>query len=407
MDKTLKCGLLLLLQKGRTLFLMILAVPVVFLVRIVRPLMVIRFGPLLSRRIGAFIANTEVYLCERDAGMHPPRTLDIFYHYLPVSNLQVKKMWERTGKLNISPFTSFTHILNRLNCLLPGGQQHMIPIASDTDRYGLRTRTKVYFSFTVDEEYLGRQALQKLGITDGASFICFHARDTAYLDTVFPNCNWSWHYLDYRNSSVHNYLPAAQELVHRGYFMLRMGAAVKEALTINNPMIIDYAIKGRTDFLDIYAGAKCRFFICDSSGISSVPTVFRRPIAWVNYIPLGNMPTGGAPALLIPKKLWLRNERRFLTFREILDSDIKKFSWTENYEQLGIELVENTPEEITALALEMDERLKGIWQTSLEDEELQRRFWGLFKPSDLTQIVASRRHTRIGAEFLRQNHEFF
>ena len=49
----------------------------------------------------------------------------------------------------------------------------------------------------------------------------------------------------------------------------------------------------------------------------------------------------------------------------------------------------------------MDERLKGTWQTTEEDEELQQRFWSLFKPSELNQVFLS----RIGAEFLRQNRE--
>ena len=63
--------------------------------------------------------------------------------------------------------------------------------------------------------------------------------------------------------------------------------------------------------------------------------------------------------------------------------------------------MENTPEEITALAVEMDERLKGTWQTAEEDEELQRRFWALFKPGALQGAFLS----RIGTEFLHQNRE--
>jgi len=96
-----------------------------------------------------------------------------------------------------------------------------------------------------------------------------------------------------------------------------------------------------------------------------------------------------------------REEHRFLTFGETLDSGIGRFSKSEQYEQLGIEVVENTPEEITALAVEMDERLEGTWQTTEEDEERQRRFWSLFKPSELHGTIVS----RIGAEFLRQNRE--
>ena len=54
-----------------------------------------------------------------------------------------------------------------------------------------------------------------------------------------------------------------------------------------------------------------------------------------------------------------------------------------------------------ALAIEMEDRLSGTWRASDEDEELQQRFWSLYRPSELNGVFLS----RIGAEFLRQNRE--
>jgi hypothetical protein len=68
---------------------------------------------------------------------------------------------------------------------------------------------------------------------------------------------------------------------------------------------------------------------------------------------------------------------------------------------MGIELVENSPEEILDVVIEMDERLKGTWENSEEDEELQRRFWNIFKVNDLSKVIRA----RIGTKFLRQNKE--
>jgi len=50
-----------------------------------------------------------------------------------------------------------------------------------------------------------------------------------------------------------------------------------------------------------------------------------------------------------------------MTFSEILKSDAGRFLCTQQYQKLGIEIIENTPEEIVALANEMDERLDGTW----------------------------------------------
>jgi len=389
-------GLPALLREALVFLALPLAFPVVLAIRALRPLMLIRFGPLVSESLGHFAANTEMYLCKRDAGMDNQRAIDIFYHTSPVCNQQLKKMWDRT--------LCVSHLacpVDRLNRLLPGGDNHMIPWPpyGDRDIHGLLQRTPVHLSFTPEEERRGLTALRELGIPDGTSFACFHARGSAYLGARFAKPDW--HYHDYRDSNIHNHVPAAEELTRRGYFVIRMGAIVEEALTTTNPMIIDYAMKSRNDFLDIFLGAKCRFAIGDNTGIICIPVVFRRPVAWVNFVPLEYAPSWGLNDLFIPKKLWLRKERRFLTFREILNSEVGRFYQSEQYEQMGIKLVENTPEEITALAVEMDERLKGTWQTTEEDEERQRSFWSLFKPSESHGIIVS----RIGAEFLRQNRE--
>jgi putative glycosyltransferase (TIGR04372 family) len=237
-----------------------------------------------------------------------------------------------------------------------------------------------------------------MGVPDGALFVCFHARDPLYLESIYPKSNC--HYHDYRDSNIHSYAIAAEELTKRGYYAVRMGAVVKEELRLSNPCIIDYPNNGhRSDFMDIYLGAKCTFFITSGTGIDAIPEIFRRPLVVVNYVPLEFVRSWNASHITIFKKHWLRTEHRFMTFREILESGAGRFLLSEQYEQCGIELIENTPEEITALAIEMDERLKGKWQTTEEDEILQQRFWALYKPSELHGKIVS----RIGAEFLRQN----
>ena len=90
-----------------------------------------------------------------------------------------------------------------------------------------------------------------------------------------------------------------------------------------------------------------------------------------------------------------------MTFREIFDSGVGRLSLTQEFEEHGIELIENTPEEIAAVVVEMDERLKGTWQTTEEDEELQRRFWSMFPPSEWHGKILC----RIGAGFLRENRD--
>ena len=64
-----------------------------------------------------------------------------------------------------------------------------------------------------------------------------------------------------------------------------MGAIVKEQITSDNKMIINYP-NNRTDYLDVYLSAHCKFFVGYSGGLYCIPRVFRLPIAVINMVPL-------------------------------------------------------------------------------------------------------------------------
>lgn len=371
--------------------LLVLAVPAVLVVAILRPLVLVRFGPLKVARLGHLSLNTELYQCELDTGVHGKRWLNFFYSGSGISNQQLLMMWGRT--LHIHPFARY---IDRIIRRLPGGAVHRIILPTDRDERQLLRQTRPHISFTTDELDSGRKALAALGVPEGEPFICFHSRDSAYLDTLVPGHDWGYH--DYRDTEVGNFLPAAEEMGHRGYYALRMGAVVKETVVSDSPRVIDYASKGRSDFMDIYLLANCRFFLCSSSGLMGVANTFRVPLAYVGEVPLEYEPRGKRD-LFIPKKLWLRNEKRFLTFREIVESGAGRFLRGDEFEALGLEVVENNKEEIIALAMEMDDRLEGKWNTTDEDADLQQRYWALFDEKTLCYNSPS----RIGAAFLRQH----
>ena len=186
-----------------------------------------------------------------------------------------------------------------------------------------------------------------------------------------------------------------------------MGSVVREPLSCNDPMIIDYATIGRTDFMDVYLAGTCRFFLGSASGITEVSQSFRRPIALINYLPLETVHSWHSQHLVIPKKLFLRDEKRFMTFREIIESGAGRYYYTQQYDRLGVDVVENTPDEIRALTVEMDERLNGTWETTEEDQDLQQRFWSLFRARPLHEgnPLHGEIRSRIGAEFLRQHRD--
>ena len=376
-------------------------IALVLMIRALRWLVLIRFVQINSSRYGPFAFDTELYLQELDAGSRSGRTFDIYYFESDISNHQLEKMWGRT----LRTWQGAGRVA-KVNRHLPGGDDHVISIPNwSSHPHDMSARiggTRPHLAFTQEEEELGRRALVEMGVPDGAPFVCFHARDSAYLDAVHGyRTREKWAYHDYRDSNIHNYVPAVEELGRRGGYGIRMGAVVDQPLGSAGPKVIDYAVNHRTEFLDVYLGARCRFFLGAHSGAFGAAVVFRRPMALVNVIPIDMMTTWGQQDLLIPKKLWNRRDQRFMTVREMFDSGAAGFDFGDQYERLGVDPVENTAEEITAVALEMDARLEGSWQGDEEDEELQARFWELFRPrNDYGPIVS-----RMGAQFLRDNRE--
>ena len=156
----------------------------------------------------------------------------------------------------------------------------------------------------------------------------------------------------------------------------------------------------RTDFLDIYLSKKCRFILCSDTGISFPAEVFKRPLVYVNWTMALRVPVYAAYGLVIFKKFHLNKENRDMSFSEIINLEFGSIDTNEIFASLNLELIENSPDEIHAVTIEMDERLNGTWETTEEDEKLQQRFWDLFGPDKLKSP-----DLRIGAKYLRQNKE--
>jgi putative glycosyltransferase (TIGR04372 family) len=306
-------------------------------------------------------------------------------------------MWARTICI-----IDFIRPLNWANRCLPGYNKHVVPLCSSKheDPQGLLDRLPSHLCFTFKEEKRAIEELKLLGLPEGAKFICFHARDSAYLEAAMPTSDCKYH--DYRDSSIHNYNAAAETLAKRGYYVLRIGSVVRDKIQTNNIRVIDYAVSGQNEFLDIYLLSKCQFLIAANSGPCAVTTIFRRPNAFANVAPfMGASGISRAVDLFIPKKYWLSGKKRFMSFDKILNSGAGYFYETHMYESFGIELVENSPEEIRDLAIEMDERLKGTWETTEEERSLQDKFNSILDKNGLKGV----RMPRIGTAFLRENQD--
>ena len=393
---------------GRPLYflLIMLAAPIVFFIWALRRLLLLRFGVFNSDRIGAFAPEAQSYLVTQKRDLSGSWRFDFIGVRGPISNLQLLKMLAR--QIRVLPVAWLWLLLDRACQFWTRSSLHHSNTTLSLNDWPQFLNYPSLLRFSSSEKLEGKNLLQALGVPSDASWVCIHNRDSEYLNTRVPASKYapgkSWAYHSYRDFSAQSMVPAAEELTKRGYFVLRMGAAIAEPLISTNPKIVDYASTPlRSDFADIFLLANCAAYLGSDSGICTVPHIFGKPTIIVNY-PLGYTAqlTHQFTFPFIPKHLYHRATKRRLGIREVFNGKLINAGESRLYEEAGVGVVDNTPEEICDLAVELDERLKGTWRPQVQDEQLQLQFWHIFRQHCPPEHIGSVQ-PRIGAAFLRQH----
>ena len=188
-----KGGIIVIIKKLRSFIYLLLqipfyliSIPLVFIIRLIKPWYLIRWHEIESGAMGYFTATTELYCCEKDAGINTPtqKFVDIFCLRKNVCNKQLEKMWRR--ELIILPRWLLIPLfrVNRFfNMFASGGNDHEIGYNTkrDQDVHNLIDKFPIHISFTDEEELKGKEILNKFGVPEDAKFICLNVRDSGYL----------------------------------------------------------------------------------------------------------------------------------------------------------------------------------------------------------------------------------
>ena len=117
----------------------------------------------------------------------------------------------------------------------------------------------------------GWDCLQKLGIPPDAWFVCLHVREEA------PRSRAAL------SADITTYRMAIESIVTRGGWVIRQGDPSMTPLP-SMPQVIDYVHTNvRSDWMDVFLWAKCRFFIGTQSGPWLVPPTFGVPCVLTNW----------------------------------------------------------------------------------------------------------------------------
>ena len=386
---------------------LIWAIPISIIIRIISPIIKIRIGRLLSPFIGHYAGDTEIYLSEKWAkiNMTGIRHVDLWFHSNHViANEQLERMWRK--QLIILPRFILAPI-HKLNSLLPGGEKYIAKSTfHDRDIKNVLDIHPPTLSFSEKEVKEGQEILLQMGVPTGKPYVCLLIRDQAYHKNM--------EYTNYRNADIANFIPALEELTKRGFYVIRMGKRVTNKLNFDNNKIIDYAAsRYRTDFMDIYLGAYCKFVISTSSGWDMVAsTLFRRPILYTNMVPISQIMTWTSRHTFMLKRHWSIQEKRYLTLTEIFDViDKDHRSINPKFTENGVSLIENSAEELKKAVLELVSELDG--SSSIQENKSvsskQVRFWEIFNVNIIKHNLTAyhgKMEAKISESFLDTAPEF-
>jgi putative glycosyltransferase (TIGR04372 family) len=194
-----------------------------------------------------------------------------------------------------------------------------------------------------------------------------------------------------------------EQLWDRGFHTFRMGAVRSQPLEIPSPGFIDYSSNGmRSELLDIFLSANCSFFVTTSTGLDSAARVFRRPHVKTNLAQIEDLQLS-MPGVSILKTFYMMSESRLLGMSEIIERNLHRVKDGNELQKQGVQLKDNSPEEIANVAIEMSERLEGTWESTPEEDHLHEAFL-LNLPNYLKQGPPL---GRLGYDYMRNNSWLF
>jgi putative glycosyltransferase (TIGR04372 family) len=325
-----------------------------------------RHVTIFTDRIGHLALEPDCLLKEQILGRIPPKKWIMLAPSGRVANEHLLSYWQ----------PHFSIVRNGLACFLVVSMSRWGLMRTNISHY-LRAIGKAQAAYRIYAEWdsrppslhltsedcaWGEKMLGQLGVPSGAWYVCAHVRESGF-SPVDEELHW------HRNSDIENTIPAMDEIIKQGGWVIRIGDPTMKPLP---PMrhVIDYAHHPmKCPRLDIILCARARFILGNSSGIALVGTIFGVPCALANLIPVSTLWLTNRD-ISIPKLHWSRKQSRHLRFDELIDSSVANFQYASLYEREGIVPVENTAEDILLLVKEMLDRLAGRFTEMPGDAEL-------------------------------------
>ena len=178
----------------------------------------------------------------------------------------------------------------------------------------------------------------EMGIPSSDWFVALHVREGGDRAESTP--------INYRDSSVGNYVEAIRVITRAGGGVVRLGDGSVPPLP-DMERVVDYArSRWKSELMDLYLISECRFFFGTTSGPCDVAFLFDRPVltvnaeAWRLWAPFRSGDLG------ILKHVYSPRLRRVVSVRELTEEPFESQFTQTPAESQGYLLIENSSDEI-------------------------------------------------------------
>lgn len=394
-------------------FKFLLASIILFFLKIIKPFFLIKFIIIRSTQIGHLILELD-YILYNKIYKNDKKTLYIFCITEPVANNFIYKKYKKH-------FLMSKNCLYIYNFLFPAIKKlskikyeffdnaRFNPLM-DIGYHCLKTNNYNKILVQSISELKKEKKILKHFNLKNENFVCFNVRDNYYYNNNDIINKYSlekkilnYDIFNFRNSKIENMYKSIDFLIKKNYKVVRIGKGSEKKLDIKNENFIDYTFNDlNNDENDIFLLKNCKFFIGTRSGITLIPLLYNKPILWINSTWEGVQFNNNVNDIILPKKLWSINEKRFLNFYEMRQLGAPFNNSGESYKINNIEVIENDEEEIYNAVNEMILKLKNEWKDDLETQELKNKYLKLlWRDFDDKNILCN--YPLISSTFIKKN----
>lgn len=333
-------------------------------------------GPTWFIAIG-HIAHLDTYFKHQILQGQTRKLIPVIPAHINVPNEYLLGLWEpffveerrrdiRPLRLNLESIVLLTDEFWSLR-FGPGDTSMFSYAAARVQRRWREEKRGPLVELTAEDKERGWRILEKLGVARGSRLVCVHVREPGFHNA------WDRKHPGTRNADPRTYSLAIEALAERGATVIRLGDKSMTPMP-RTKGLIDYAYSdAKSEFMDVFLCASCIFFIGTNSGLGLVPPLFGVPCALTNWSPIG-LPQWYPGDLFIPKLVYSGRLRRPLTFTEMFGTDAGWSQFDEYFEKNELDVIDNTPEDLRDLVIEMFDRIDGGPHYSEQDTDLLKRY---------------------------------